>query len=332
MGTETSGPPEGRITDVPGIRVGHYTDAANGTGCTVVLCDDRAAAGIDVRGAAPGSRDTEMLRPLASAEWVNGIMLSGGSLFGLDAAAGATRFLEERGTGLRFGRAVIPLVPSAILFDLNLITHDVRPTADDGYAACEAAGQSFALGSVGAGTGATVGKLRGMERAVKAGIGTGAVRIVGGPVVGALMAVNAVGSIVDPASGRIVAGPRTGNADSPFEDSLEILVKDPPRNRGFFTNTVIGVVATDASLDKRGAVRLAVAGQDGIALAVRPAHTSSDGDTVFALATGGRRETVNPDALHAAAVQATCAAILSAVRNATGLGGVPSAGEVLSGG
>ena len=331
MGTETSGPPEGRITDVPGIRVGHYTDAANGTGCTVVLCDDRAAAGIDVRGAAPGSRDTEMLRPLASAEWVNGIMLSGGSLFGLDAAAGATRFLEERGTGLRFGRAVIPLVPSAILFDLNLITHDVRPTADDGYAACEAAAGDFALGSVGAGTGATVGKLRGMERAVKGGVGTAAVRIVDGPVVGAFMAVNAVGSVVDPASGRIVAGPRTGSSDEPFEDSLEILVSEPLKNRGFFTSTVIGVVATDAALDKRGAGRLALAGQDGVALAVRPAHTSSDGDTVFGLATGNRRGAVNPDALHAAAVRAVSDAVLSAIGNATGLGGVPSAGEVLSG-
>jgi len=328
---EATGASEGRVTDVPGIRVGHYTDAANGTGCTVVLCEDPAAAGIEVRGAAPGSRDTEMLHPLASAEWVNGVMLSGGSLFGLDAAAGATRFLEERGIGLHRGRAVIPLVPSAILFDLNLITHGVRPTADDGYAACEAAGEGFALGSVGAGTGATVGKLRGMDRAVKGGVGTASVRIAGGPVVGALIAVNAVGSIVDPASGRIVAGPRTGNAGSPFEDSLEILVSERLRNRGFFTNTVIGVVATDAALDKRGAARLAVAGQDGIALAVRPAHTSSDGDTVFALATGGRRETVNPDALHAAAVQAVSAAVLSAVRNATGLGGVPSVGEVLAG-
>ena len=332
MQTEPAGPPGGRITDVAGIRVGHHTDRTNGTGCTVVLCDERAAAGIEVRGAAPGSRDTEMLHPLASADWVNGVMLSGGSLFGLDAAAGATRFLEERGTGLRVGRAVIPLVPSAILFDLGLITHEVRPTADDGYAACQAAGRDFALGSVGAGTGATVGKLRGMERAVKGGIGTAAVRVAGGPVVGALMAVNAGGSIVDPASGLIIAGPRTGDADSPFEDSLEILVNEVIKYRGFFTNTVIGVVATDATLDKRGAARVAVAGQDGIALAVRPAHTSSDGDTVFALATGGRRERVNPDALHAAALRAASAAVLSAVRNATGLGGVPSAGEVLSGG
>jgi len=330
--TESAGPPGGRITDVPGIRVGHHTDEANGTGCTAILCDERAAAGIEVRGAAPGSRDTEMLHPLASADWVNGIMLAGGSLFGLDAAAGATRFLEERGAGLRFGRAVIPLVPSAILFDLGLITHEVRPTADDGYAACRAAGQDFALGSVGAGTGATVGTLRGMERAVKGGIGTAAVRVAGGPVVGALMAVNAAGSIVDPASGLVIAGPRTGNADSPFEDSLEILVSEVIKYRGFFASTVIGVVATDATLDKRGAARVAVAGQDGIALAVRPAHTSSDGDTVFALATGERRRRVNPDALHAAAVRAASAAVLSAVRNATGLGDVPSAGEVLSGG
>jgi len=319
---------DGRITDVRGITVGHQTDAVNGTGCTVVLCESPFVAGIEVRGAAPGSRDTEMLHPLMAAEWVNGIMLGGGSLFGLEAAAGATRFLEERGVGIHFGRSTIPLVPAAILFDLGFITHEVRPTPEDGYAACRNAGEDFDLGCVGAGTGATVGKLKGMDRAVKAGIGTACIRVAGGQLVGALMAVNAVGSIVDPASGRIVAGPRTGDPDSPFEDSLDILVNQPRKPRGFFTNTVIGVVATDAALDKRAASRLAVAGQDGIALAARPAHTSSDGDTVFSLATGNHPGKPDPDVLHAAAVQAVSAAILSAVEHATGLGGIPSAAEV----
>ncbi len=340
----------GRITDVRGITTGHWTDTANGTGCTVILCDPPAVAGIEVRGAAPGSRDTEMLHPLAAAEWVNGIMLAGGSAFGLDAAGGAVRFLEERGRGIQFGRATIPLVPSAIIFDLSFITHKVRPTADDGYRACEAADGEFECGSVGAGTGATVGKLRGTARSVKGGVGTASVALPGGVIVGALMVVNAVGSIVDPATGRIVAGPRseTGPGAPGFEDSIGILMTDPPRDRGFFrpttgrggaqsggqiaTNTVIGVIATNAKLDKKGACRLAVASQDGIALAVRPAHTSSDGDTVFALATGEADAHPGPDSLHAAALQATVGAILNAIEAAKGLGGVPSADEAVRGG
>ncbi len=337
----------GRITDVRGITAGHWTDAANGTGCTIVLCDPPAVAGIEVRGAAPGSRDTEMLHPLAAAEWVNGVMLAGGSAFGLDAASGAVRFLEERGRGIQFGRATIPLVPSAIIFDLNFITHKVRPTADDGYRACEAARVDFECGSVGAGTGATVGKLRGMARAVKGGVGTASVSLPGGVTVGALMVVNAVGSIFDPATGEILAGPRFEPGGVPFEDSVGILMTDPPRDRGFFrpaasrggtqatgqiaTNTVIGVIATNAKLDKKGACRLAVASQDGIALAVRPAHTSSDGDTVFALATGEAEAHPGPDSLHAAALLATVGAVLNAIDAAAGLGGVLSASEARRG-
>jgi L-aminopeptidase/D-esterase-like protein len=346
----------GRITDIRGVTVGHWTDATNGTGCTVVLCDPPAIAGIEVRGAAPGSRETELLHPLSAAEWVNGVMLSGGSAFGLDAAGGAVQFLEERGRGVQFGRATIPLVPSAIIFDLNFITHRVRPTAREGYAACQAAGVDFDCGSVGAGTGATVGKLRGMSRAVKGGIGTASVALPAGAsrglgqrvFVGALMVVNAVGSVADPASGGIVAGPRPVAGGLPFEDSLSVLLADPPKDRGFFRpatgrggvdagngvseNTVIGVVATNARLDKRGASRLAVAAQDGIALTVRPAHTSSDGDTVFALATGEIDDVPGPDSLHAAALLATAGAVLHAVESATGLGGVPSASEVRNGG
>ncbi|MEX0762327.1 MAG: P1 family peptidase [Dehalococcoidia bacterium] len=318
----------GSLTDVAGLVVGHYTDKVNGTGCTVVLCDEPATAGMEVRGAAPGSRETELLHPLASATWVNGVVLTGGSAFGLDAAGGAVRYLEEKGAGIKFGRARIPLVPSAVIFDLSFITHLVRPTADDAYAACSDAAAKFETGSVGAGTGATVGKLRGAARSIKCGVGTASVRLPGGAIVSALMVVNAVGSIVDPASGRIVAGPIANDRRAgPFEDSVDILINDPPRDRGFFRNTVIGVVATDAKIDKIGASRLAVAGQDGIALAVRPSHTTSDGDTVFALSTGRHPDPVGPDTLHAAALKAVTGAILNAVDTATGLGGVLSARE-----
>ena len=311
----------GKITDVPGITVGHWTDREHGTGCTVVLSDGPATAGIEVRGAAPGSRETEMLHPLAAAQWVNGVMLTGGSVFGLDAPGGVIRFLEEKGVGLQFGRLRIPLVPAAVVFDLTLITGDVRPTADSGYEAAKAASVDFERGSVGVGTGSTVAKIRGGVRSVKGGVGTAAVRLSTGATVGALMAVNAVGDIVDPETGETLAGPINESGDG-FESSVEILINDPPKPRGFFRNTVIGVVATDAKLDKTGASRLAIAGQDGIALAVRPSHTQSDGDTVFAMSTGRHDGVVSLDALHAAALKASTAAIIDAVKSATTLGGV----------
>lgn len=314
-------PISGKITDVAGITVGHYTDAANGTGCTVVLSDDPATAGIEVRGAAPGSRETEMLHPLAAAQWVNGIALTGGSVFGLDSPGGVVRFLEEQGTGLQFGRTRIPLVPAAVVFDLSFITADVRPTADNGYTAAQAAATEFERGSVGVGTGCTVAKMCGAARSVKGGVGTAAVKLSNGSTVGALMAVNAVGDVVDPVNGETVAGPLNAAEDG-FDNSINVLLNDPPRPRGFFRNTVIGVVATDAKLDKTAASRLAIAGQDGIALAVRPAHTQSDGDTVFALATGNHDGPVNLDALHAAALKAVSAAILDAIFSAKTLGGV----------
>jgi L-aminopeptidase/D-esterase-like protein len=311
----------GKITDVPGITVGHYTDAEHGTGCTVVLSEEPATAGIEVRGAAPGSRETEMLHPLAAAQWVNGVVLTGGSVFGLDSPGGVVRYLEERGTGLQFGRTRIPLVPAAVVFDLSFITAEVRPTADNGYAAAKAASIQFERGSVGVGTGCTVAKMRGAAKSVKGGVGTAAAKLSNGITVGALMAVNAVGDIVDPANGHTVAGPLNDAGDG-FESTVDILLTDPPRPRGFFRNTVIGVVATDAKLDKTGASRLAIAGQDGIALAVRPAHTQSDGDTVFALATGVHEGAVNLDALHAATLRAVTGAILDAIFSARTLGGV----------
>lgn len=320
----------GSITDVHGISVGHYTDTENGTGCTVVLSDEPATAGIEVRGAAPGSRDTELLHPLAAAQWVNGVTLTGGSVFGLDAPGGVVRYLESRGVGLQFGRVRIPLVPAAVVFDLSFINSDVRPTADNGYAAATAAGLQFARGSVGVGTGCTVGKILGSSRSVKGGVGTASVRLSDGTTVGALIAANAIGDIVDPNDGETVAAPLNDARDG-YASTVDILLNSPPRQRGFFRNTVIGVIATDATLDKIGASRLAIAAQDGIAMAVRPAHTQSDGDTMFALATGKRQVDVNPDALHAGALIATIGAILDAVLSATSLGGVAAVRDLPGG-
>ena len=209
------------ITKVPGIRVGHYTDARNATGCTVVVCADGAVGGVDVRGSAPGTRETDLLAPTAMVDRVHAVLLSGGSAFGLAAATGVVDYLEENGIGIEFGGATIPIVPAAILFDLGLVTHRVRPDAGAGYAACKAAldgdsgnGGDLAEGSVGAGTGATVAKLLGLERSVKGGIGTASVDLGDGVIVGAIVAVNAVGGVVDADTGRVIAGPLADDGET----------------------------------------------------------------------------------------------------------------------
>lgn len=318
----------GKLTDVHGLKVGQHTDLENGTGCTVILSDEPAIAGMEIRGAAPSSRETALLDPLASAQWVNGVVLTGGSAFGLDAPGGVVRYLEEQGVGVKFGRVRIPLVPAAVVFDLGFISSDVRPTPDDAYAAAASASVNFATGNVGAGTGSTVAKLLGAASSIKGGVGTASVRIPSasgkgdGATVGALFAVNAVGGIVDPETGEIVAGPQTEDG---FADSIDLMIKGKQKDRGFFRNTTIGVVATDAPLDKIGATRLAIAGQDGIALTVRPSHTATDGDSVFGLSTGTYAETVPGNVLHAAVLRAVSGAILNAIESAETLGGVMSA-------
>ena len=312
----------GSITDVAGITVGHHTDLENGTGCTVILCDEPANAGMEVRGAAPGSRETALLDPLASAQWVNAITLTGGSAFGLDAPGGVVRYLEEQSVGVQFGRTRIPLVPTAVVFDLGFINSEVRPTGDDGYAAAASASKDFAVGNAGAGTGSTVAKLLGGSASIKGGVGTASIRMPNGATVGALMVVNAIGGVVDPTTGKIVAGPQTKDG---FADSIELMIESPPKDRGFFRNTTIGVVVTDAPLDKIGATRLAIAGQDGIALAIRPSHTANDGDTMFGLSTGTHPESIPGDVLHAAALKAVTGAIMNAIDSAETLGGVMSA-------
>ena len=324
------------ITDVPGILVGHQTNIEAATGCTVVLCEDGAVGGVDVRGSAPGTRETDLLRPTALVNEVHGLLLSGGSAFGLAAATGVVRYLEEKGVGLRFGGATIPIVPAAILFDLGLIQGDIRPTADDGEAACRSASASQpAQGSVGAGAGATVGKMLGMRRAMKGGIGTASISLGDGPfgnglMVGALVAVNAIGGVYEAETGRIMAGPRAENG-STILDAMEVAISPPAvspaieaRQPVSDSNTTIGVVATNAALNKEQANKLAAAAQDGVALAVRPAHLMGDGDTMFALATGKSNFDVNMNQLLSAAVMCVSNAIVNAVTEAKSLGGVPA--------
>ncbi len=317
------------ITDVTGIEVGHYTDKSSATGCTVVLYREGAVTGVDVRGGAPGTRETDLLRPENRVDQAHAVLLSGGSAFGLNAAAGVMRYLEEQGVGYQAGPALVPIVPAAILFDLALITSEVRPGPEEGYKAClGCSSRDVEEGTIGAGTGATVGKLLGIERAIKGGIGTASLELPGGVVVGAIVAVNAHGGIVDYTNGRTIAGPR--RSDGPgIHDTVDLLLKgygaegSPPG-----TNTTIGVVATNAALTKAQANFLARVSHDGLALTIRPCHTTRDGDTLFAMATGEVSSDIDLVGLGAAAVEVVARSVLRAVRTATGLGGVPSLKEL----
>lgn len=283
-------------------------------------------AAVDVRGGAPGTRETDVLRPGNLVDRVHAVLLSGGSAFGLDAAAGVMRFLEERGVGVPTPGGPVPIVVGAVLYDLSIGRANVRPDADAGYAACQAARAGrFAQGSVGAGTGATVGKALGPARAVKGGLGSAAEALPGGTVVGALVAVNCFGEVVDPESGRILAG--VCNKEGGFVSTLDVLRQRPSSLPFGATNSTIGVVATNARLTREQAYRLAVMAHDGLARAVRPAHTPVDGDVLFALATGIQEQTADIIALGALAARAVERAIVRAVREARGLAGVPSRAE-----
>ena len=317
------------ITDVSGISVGHFTNSEAATGCTVVLCPEGAVGGVDVRGSAPGTRETDLMRPGNLVQQVHAILLSGGSAYGLDAASGVMRYLEENGLGFKMGVGVVPIVPAAIIFDLGLVTHEVRPGPDDGYAACVNATDSPPEeGSVGAGTGATVGKALGRDRSTKGGLGTASIDL-GDFTVGALAVVNAVGDVVDPDTGRVVAGPR--NEDNRgFLRTTDILASPPIEvdSLNTPTNTTLAVVATNASLNKEQANKLAQMGHDGMALAVRPCHTMSDGDVVFCIATGRSEAEVDMRRLCSAATLAVAQALVRGALMAKGLGGVPSASEI----
>jgi L-aminopeptidase/D-esterase-like protein len=272
----------GAITDVPGIEVGHFTDTRRPTGCTAIIARAGAVAGVDVRGAAPGTRETDLLEPANLVQQVHAVMLSGGSAWGLDAASGAMRWLEEHGVGLDVGAGLVPIVPAAVLFDLHVGDARARPDAAAGYAACAAATSAPpAEGNVGAGTGACVGKVFGMQHAMKGGVGSASVTV-DGVTVGALIACNAVGDVVDPDTGLPLAGARTEDGRALRDIRRALLRGEPPHTLLAGTNTTIGAIATDAALTKAQAQRLAVAGHDGLARATNPAHTQLDGMLVLA--------------------------------------------------
>ncbi len=312
------------ITDVSGIKVGHWTDKKAATGCTVVLCELGAVAGVDVRGSAPGTRETDLLNPLHMVEQVNAVLLSGGSAFGLDAAGGVMRYLEERGYGHETEVARVPIVPAAILFDLSIGDPKARPGAEQGYQACLAATSGeVEEGTVGAGTGARVGKFLGTKQATKSGIGTTSEQISAGVIVGAIVAVNAIGDIVDPETGKIIAGPRRVDGRG-FLNTSEMLKRGQVAEH--LSSTTIGVVATDARLSKAQATKVAQMAHDGLARAIRPVHTMFDGDTIFALSLGDKQADVSLVGLVAAEVIAR--AIVRAVTQAEGLHGIPAAAEL----
>jgi L-aminopeptidase/D-esterase-like protein len=314
------------LTAVAGLEVGHFTDARRPTGCTVILAQAGAVAGVDVRGGSPGTRETDLLAPINTIEAVHAIVLAGGSAFGLDAAGGVMRWLDERGIGMRIGdRITVPIVPAAILFDLWVGDPRIRPDAAAGYAACEAASRGpIAEGNVGAGAGASVGKLFGIERAMKGGLGTASIEV-GGVTVAALVAVNALGDVVEPRTGRIVAGARTIEGTACVDTMRSIRRGElperlrPPAQHG--TATTIAVVATDAVLTKAEASKVAQMAHDGLARSIQPIHTAGDGDVVFALATGASGRPAPVTLVGALAADVLAQAVLRGVRAALGLRG-----------
>jgi L-aminopeptidase/D-esterase-like protein len=322
--------PAGSLTDVAGLRVGHFTHPRRPTGCTVVLAEAGAVCGVDVRGGAPGTRETDLLDPLNSVQAVHAVLLTGGSAFGLDAASGVVRYLEEKGIGFPVGVGKVPIVPAAVLFDLGVGDWTIRPDADAGYAAARGAATGpVAEGSVGAGAGAAVGKVFGPAAAMKGGIGTASVRRSDGVVVAALVAVNALGDVVDPQTGRVLAGARTGDGKAMRNATEALLAGETPGRPLPGQNTTIGVVATNVGLTKAEAAKVAQMAHDGLARAIRPVHTPWDGDTLFALSTGA--STVAGEGamlVGVLAAEAVARAVVRAVRAASGLPGLPSAGDL----
>lgn len=321
------------ITDIPGIEVGQAQDDEALTGCTVILCRKGAVGGVDVRGSAPGTRETDLLNPINLVDKVHAVVLAGGSAFGLDAASGVMKYLAEQKIGYGLGATLVPIVPAAILFDLGLGKSARHPDPEMGYAAVSAAQAGpVAEGNVGAGTGATLGKIFGMAWAMKSGLGTASIEVGGGVVVGAIVAVNAFGDVLDPVTGQIIAGARPAKlgpvklgGSGQFADTLKVMQTLAGRtilSLATGGNTVIAVVATNAKFDKAQATKVAQMAHDGLARAVRPAHTMLDGDTIFALATGQKKADVSTVGAYAAEVLAQ--AIVRAVQAAKPAGGLPA--------
>ena len=327
------------ITDIPGILVGQAEDETALTGCTVILCKDGAVGGVNQRGGAPGTRETDLLRPMHMIQKVHAIMLAGGSAYGLDAAGGAMRYLEEQKIGVNTGPARVPIVPSAILFDLALGDAHTRPDKQMGYDACvKASADKPVEGNHGAGTGATVGKILGMGQAMKSGIGTSSMEVTAGVAIGAIVAVNAMGDIIDHKTSQIVAGARSIQKgpikigkEGFFANTLSIMQSKLGQAALTFAgkqNTIIGVIATNAALDKEGANKFAEAASNGIAISTRPAFTMLDGDTIFGLSTG--RKHVDLNLLCAFAPLVFAEAMLNAVLKAEPAGGLPSVQSLTS--
>jgi len=316
----------GSITDVPGLKVGHFTLTERPTGCTVLICEAGATAGVDVRGSAPGTRETDLLSPINAVQQVNAIMLSGGSAYGLDAASGVMRYLEEKNMGYKIGKGVVPIVPAAILMDLGVGDFKIRPNAESGYKACLAAGTGpVAEGCVGAGAGATIGKMFGPKFSMKSGLGTASAKIGNtGIVVGALVAVNAVGDVVSPQTGKVVAGARSEDGKG-YRDSMAAMMNGYRVVVQNAANTTIGVVATNAKFTKTQMNKIAQMAHDGYARAINPVHTMGDGDTIFSMSTGESTATADVTAIGAIAATVMARAIVRAAMQATS---VPELGLV----
>ncbi len=310
------------LTDIKGIKVGHYTDREAATGCTVVLCEEGAVAGVDVRGSAPGTRETDLLRPSNLVEKVHAILLSGGSAFGLNAAGGVMRYLEEKGVGFQTNTLRIPIVPAAVLYDLDTGNSHIRPGIEEGYQACLSASDGLVPeGSVGSGTGATVCKLMGIKSAIKSGIGTCSRQLPGNITVAALFAVNALGDIIDPSTGQALACPRYPD-DSRWTRTIELIASNVIKQDIMSTNTTLGVIATNAVLNKEQVNKIASMAHDGMARSINPSHTMYDGDTIFVLSLGN--VTGDISMIGAVAAELTAEAINRAIIHADTLAGIPS--------
>lgn len=311
---------KGQITDVPGVKVGNRENLQALTGCTAIIFEKGAVAGADVRGSAPGTREIDLLNPVNTVERIHAICLSGGSAFGLDAAAGVMQYLEERKIGLDVGAAIVPIVPAAVLFDLVAGYATVRPDKQMGYEAASVAGEGpFHVGNAGAGCGATVGKLAGFENCMKGGLGSASIRLENGAVIGAIVAVNPVGDVRDPSTGKILAGPYD-KQQGRIMDSLEVMKHQYRSAIPAGTNTTIGVVAVNADLTKAQATKVAQMAHDGLARTIYPSHTMYDGDTIFAVATGGSQLPV--DVIGSMAARAMEMAVLNAVYSAASIAGI----------
>jgi L-aminopeptidase/D-esterase-like protein len=321
-----SAAPVDSFPGIPGVEVGHFTDTRRPTGCTAILFRKGAVAGVDVRGAAPGTRDTDLLNPVNTVQEIHAIMLSGGSAYGLETAGGAMRYLEDQGIGFRIGKQIVPIVPAAILFDLTVGDGHIRPDAAAGYAACKAAsGGKIAEGCVGAGAGATIGKLFGPQSMMKSGLGAASLTIgATGIVVAAIVAVNAVGDVVDPATGRIIAGARKPDGSGFVNTMARLREGRAPGAIEPGRNTTIGAIVTNASFNKAQMTKIAQMAHDGLARSINPVHTTMDGDTIFVASTGASKPSVDHGIIGAIAAEVMSEAVLRAVKSATGVLGIPA--------